>query len=286
MHFFYYPDSSILAIAKYRFTRTLRVAASYWLQRTQFSAGYKTLRKLKGSARGRSAFVFANGPSVGILDPAKVKGTGFDVFAVNGYLFSAFSQVATPTHYVLSDPACLDVRDAGTPSNRHLEISKKYAPLFNTLDTLNATLLVPMQYVSRQKSKRVIGFCDIENELSRNASDITKPRGYLSMTAYKELAIALFMGYDSIYICGFDNDYFQRLEADENNEAFYADAHFFGDPEKHSVKTEGAHVGEFLYVHHFLFSNFGKFPPGTIVNLHKASLNTFFSKKHDLDIYK
>ena len=210
----------------------------------------------------------------------------FDVFAVNGYLFSAFSQVATPTHYVLSDPACLDVRDAGAPSNRHLEISTKYLPLFNTLDTLNATLLVPMQYVSRQKSKRVIGFCDIENELSRNASDITKPRGYLSMTAYKALAIALFMGYDSIYICGFDNDYFQRLEADENNEAFYADAHFFGDPEKHSVKTEGAHVGEFLYVHHFLFSNFGKFPPGTIVNLHKASLNTFFSKKHDLDIYK
>ena len=286
MHFFYYPDSSILAIAKYRLTRTLRVALSYWLQRIKFSPQYQALRKLKNGATGRNAFVFANGQSVDILDPAKVKNTGFDIFAVNGYLFSAFSQVATPTHYILSDPACFDTPDAGNRSSRDLEISRKYAPLFNTLDTLNTTLFVPMQYASRQKSKRVIGFCDIENELSRNASDITKPRGYLSMTAYKALAIALFMGYDSIYICGFDNDYFQRLEADENNEAFYADAHFFGDPEKHSVKTEGAHVGEFLYVHHFLFSNFGKFPPGTIVNLHKASLNTFFSKKHDLDIYK
>ena len=284
--YFYYPYSSMLAIFKYRSMRTLRAALTYWHQRIRYSGGYKALQNLRESAKGRNAFVFANGPSVSILDPLKVKGTGFDIFAVNGYLWSDFSKIATPTHYVLSDPACFYEYNTEPLSARHLEISKQYIPLIKTLDTLGATLFVPMQYVGRQKNSRVIGFCDIENELSGNVLDIARPRGYISMTAYKALSIARYMKYDRIYICGFDSDYFKRLESNEKNEVFWTDEHFFGEKKKHPIKGEGDHVGEYLYLHHFLFSHLRKFSDSGVINLDKTSLNTFFSKEHGLDIYK
>jgi hypothetical protein len=288
MHYIYYPGSSIAQIVAYRARKTLRSSLLYLRDRLRHSSGYARLRALRGSARGRSAFVFANGPSMAVLDPQKVAQTGFDIFATNGYLWSEFSRTAVPTHYVLSDPACF-----GANFDRMNEVQQKismaYTPVIEKIHAAGMALFVPMEQWARlDRREKVVGFCDIENELLRNAADVTRPRGYYPLTAYKALAIALYLGYQTIYICGFDNDYFLTLAVDENNEIYYGDKVFFGDGKKRSVAREVGCVcpGEYLYEQHFVFSQLGKFPPETIVNLHKESLATYFRKAHTLDVYK
>ncbi len=286
MMYLYYPDSSIVQIIGYRCWRRARAILWYWFERIRFLEQYGELRRLKGSARGRNAFVFANGPSVSCLDPYKVRGMGFDIFAINGYLWSDFSRIVAPTHYVLSDPACFYAPNSKRRTDAQVEIAKKYIQLIAEIEALGATLFVPMRFMSLLPTRKVIGFCDVENEFSNNVMNVMKPRGYITMTAYKALAISLYMGYEKIYICGMDNDYFKELEADEENRLYYNDRHFFGEEKKTNPGVDGDTVGEFLYTHHFLFSHFSKFPKERIVNLHKSSLNTYFPKEHALDVYK
>ena len=286
MIYLHYPSSSIAKIIAYRLWKRIRSSLLYAFERVRFFQPYSELRALKGSAQGRSAFVLANGPSVASLDPHKVRERGFDIFAVNGYLWSEFAKIASPTHYVLSDPACFYTEHNKRRSENQIAISKKYIGLIDELGSLQAKLFVPMRFKHLVAIQNVVGFCDVENELSNNVIDVTRPRGYMSMTAYKALAIALYLGYERVFICGMDNDYFKYLEADEENRLYYNDRHFFGEGKKTSTAVDGDTVGEFLYTHHFLFSNFSKFPRERIVNLDKNSLNTHFPKRHVLDVYK
>ena len=48
-------------------------------------------------------------------------------------------------------------------------------------------------------------------------TDWQAPR-YTSMTAYKAFSNASYLGYEAIYICGFDNSYVKYLEVDEANQ--------------------------------------------------------------------
>ena len=121
------------------------------------------------------------------------------------------------------------------------------------------------------------------------------------MTAYKALAIACYLGYSRIYVCGFDNDYFKSITASDSNELYYTDNHFYhtqkdginedgGDstgesPYKVNKEIEGNSTGELLYLHHFLFKHLEKFNKYEIYNLDKNSLVDAFSKHHNLDIY-
>jgi hypothetical protein len=281
-----YPNSSVLQIITYRARQRVRTSLLYWYEKLRFYEKYRQLRRLKGSAKGRNAFVFANGPSVDGLDPYKVRRIGYDIFAVNGYLWSEFSKIAAPTHYVLSDPACFYAPDNKRRTDKQIEISKRYTALIKEIETLGATLFVPMRFIHLLRIRNLFGFCDVENEFSSNVVNVERPRGYMTMTAYKALAISLYLGYEKVFICGMDNDYFKQLEADADNRLYYNDRHFFGEGKKTSTGVDGDTVGEFLYTHHFLFSNFAKFPKERIVNLHKHSLNTYFTKEHALDVYK
>jgi hypothetical protein len=284
--YLYYPGSSIWKIIAYRIWRRIRSGLLFAADRIWHFRDYAKLKTFKGSARGRSAFVFANGPSMKILDPRKIKGMNFDIFAVNGYLWTDFAKIAPPTHYVLSDPGCFYMPNKPNRTPHILEVSRKYIPLLDEIESMAITLFVPTWLLRAQKNKNAVGFCDVENEFSKNVSDVARPRGYITMTAYKALAIALYMQYEKIYICGMDNDYFKWLETNETNQLFYNDRHFFDNGKKTSTQGDGDTVGEFLYHHHFLFAHFSKFPGRSIVNLDKNSLNTHFSKGHDLDVYQ
>jgi hypothetical protein len=288
MYYLYYPGSSIARIIAYRVRKRVRSALLYWRDRLRSPAGYAQLRALRGTARGRNAFVFANGPSVQLLDPVKVKNTGFDIFATNGFLWSEFSRVAVPTHYVLSDPACFSLQPEKM-SEEQREISRLYVPLLEKIHASGMTLFMPMeQWSVLRGTGKAVGFCDIENEFSDNAADVTRPRGYWPLTAYKALAVANYLGYDKVYICGFDNDYFLRLEVDAQNRLYYGDKHFFDAGKKRDAAkySDCAGVGEYLYEQHFVFTQLAKFPASRVVNLDKQSLATCFPKSHELDLYK
>jgi hypothetical protein len=283
---FYYPSASIAKIITYRCQKKIHTTLHYWIDKIINRHEYERLVKLRNSMKGRNAFVFANGPSLTILNPKKIHTTGYDIFAVNGYLWSDFSKTAKPSHYVLSDPICFESIKKNHISTTNNDLPEKYLLLLSELSKNDISLFIPMKYIKSTKpNNKTFGFCDIENELSPNITDITKPRGYLSMTAYKALAVALYLGYDKIYICGFDNDYFKHLESNKENEIFYIDKHFFDSGKKINALGIAGSIGDYLYRDHFLFKHFSKFPSNSIYNLDTKSLNTCFNKNNDLDVY-
>lgn len=268
----------------------IRTIARNWYYRLRYvSRSYSLLnetRKLKGSKSGKSAFVFANGPSLKLLDEDKIvklqKEQGYDVFAVNSYINSPFAQKVIPDYYLLSDPAYF------AQDKISEELATRLRKDIQLLVQNKVTVFLPVEYAGRSPYSSTYYFYDAEN-VFRDNIDILRPRGYLSMTAYKALAAACFMGYDKIYICGFDNDYFLNLVVDENNEIYYIDKHFYdakGAPEKRVKDVHSKSVGELLYFHHYLFTHLGKFKKFPIINLNTKGIVDCFTKHHTLDVYK
>lgn len=140
----------------------------------------------------------------------------------------------------------------------------------------------------------VYPFCDAEDSwvFSRNISPLY-PRSYVSMTAYKALAIALFLGYEKVYICGFDNTYIRNFHVDEANRVYRLDEHFdsvaYPNGKRRDywpANTFGAGaVAELLVQYARLFKDLHRFPADRVINLDANSLVDAFAKSHDLDVY-
>lgn len=242
-------------------------------------------RRLKGSKKGKSAIVLANGPSVAKLDPQKIarlqQENGFEVFAVNSYISSPLAGQVTPDYYLLSDPAFFF-------PEKYPHLTERLTRDMALLSQTGITCFVPLEHYRTVPFRNKFGYYDRGN-LFLNKITITGPRSYISMTSYKALAAACFMGYSQIYICGFDNDYFLNLVVDENNDMYYIDRHFYDKPGAEPSKVRDTHsgsVGELLYFHHYLFKHLEKFKPYPIINLNQQGLVDVFSKQHSLDIYR
>ena len=64
-----------------------------------------------------------------------------------------------------------------------------------------------------------------------------KPRGYLSLTAYKALAVSIYLGYKEIFILGIDNTMYQTVDVDQDNLIHLDGNHFYEDLSKESSGT-------------------------------------------------
>lgn len=264
------------------------VARNWFYRLKVVSRNYGHLRqtrKLRGTMAGRKAIVLANGPSVGRLDADKInrlkQSHNFDVFAVNSYISSPLAEIVVPDYYLLSDPAFFF-------PEKYPHLTERLKRDIALLTEKNIACFVPLEHVDTSPFQKKHGYYDRGN-VFLNRITITGPRSYISMTAYKALAAACYMGYSEIYICGFDNDYFLNLVVDENNDMYYIDRHFYdkaGDPPSKVRNTSAKSVGELLYSHHFLFKDLEKFNGYPIVNLNQQGLVDCFPKQHSLDIYK
>lgn len=274
------------------FSYTLIFFLDYLLYFRYLLINYRHLTELKrvkifhNSEKGKNAFVFANGPSLLKLDFDKIKyyqkELGFRVIGVNSFILNG---KIIPDYYVLSDPAFF-----GNYYNITEEKIKEINMVLKLLEKYKVTLFVPLEFKNKIRiCTEIYYFNDYELRwFNKNVIDITKPRSYLSMTAYKALAIACYMGFEKIYIAGFDNNWFKTLTVDEENRIYYFNEHGIrqSDSGKHYVRDdEGSNLGEVLFSHSYLFTDLHKFPKN-IINLDKSSLVDAFSKSHDLDIYR
>lgn len=242
-------------------------------------------RRLRGSKAGKQVLVLANGPSVAKLDPEKIsrlqRESGLEVFAVNSFISSPMAQTVRPDYYLLSDPAFFQ-------PERFPHLTERLTRDMARLAQADIPCFVPLERYGGVPFRRKFGYYDRGN-LFLNKITITGPRSYISMTSYKALAAACFMGYDRIYICGFDNDYFLNVVVDEQNDLYYIDRHFYDQPGATPARVRDTHahgVGELLYSHHFLFKDLEKFRDYPIVNLNKDGLVDCFPKQHTLDVYR
>ena len=273
---FYYPGATLLSIVRHRLSEFIRCHIRYIRQCIYYKKERSKTKLLKNSKVGKKIFVFANGPSVSNIDPHKVKSYGYDVFGINSAINSEFLRTVNPNYYLLSDPGYFD-------------ISNKNYSIYNLLKkNQDVTLFFPFERINGASNHNIYGFCDFEYSLSRNIQDILKPYSYLSASAYKTLAITLYMGYSEIYIAGFDNDYFLTLETDVKNSTRYLNKHFYDNGKYDNVENYYPSIGYMFYNDHRLFNDLEKFKKDSgdrIINIDPRSLNPHFTKEHQLDIY-
>jgi hypothetical protein len=247
------------------------------------------LLPLRDQHRGESCLVFGNGPSLSILDPAKVKAIsegGMDVFCVNHFVESDKFDLPHGVSLVLSDPKTLE----GDWVSRYAESKVPVRRVF-----IPHRIYKPGLVQAAKGGFEVFPFNDnaVSWIFSRNI-DPTRPRSYLSMTLYKALAIAVFLGYSKIFLCGLDNSYVKTFFVDSENRLYRMDEHFDseiyqldGQRDYHLSDRYGpGGVAAMLMDYALQFSQLHRFPQDRIVNLDPDSLIDVFSKSHDLDIYK
>ena len=261
---------SHLLYARYYLSKVL-------LQRTEFN---KT-KSMEGTKKGQSCFVFANGPSMNLLDTEKVlqyQKNGMDVFCVNSYIISDIADTVVPDYYVLSDERFFTNTETIIPANQ----------IIHKLYHADIPVFVPATFLKSIHLTNKYIFNDFGEYPSYNINPL-KPRGYVSMTAYKALAIACFMGYSPIYICGFDNDQFKSISVDEHNEMWFEYAHYYDKiPMKQKASQFFTHgsLANYLLDCSRLFKSLELFKNYYIVNLNTRGLIDVFTKQHVLDIYR
>tara|TARA_B110000259_G_scaffold79434_1_gene93036 strand:+ start:6242 stop:7159 length:918 start_codon:yes stop_codon:yes gene_type:complete len=267
----------------------------YSIKTLIISKHFKDTKALKDSFKNKNAFVLANGPSLKKIDLEKIKQRQKEfkskVICVNSFIGKLNSKLI-PDFYVLSDPVYF-----GLDQELHTEETLKEIKIdLELIEKNNITLFIPLKFKNKLNIKtNVYYFNDIElRRFNKNIIDITRPRGYLSMTAYKALSVACYLGFKKIYIAGFDNDYFKTIEVDKENRIYYKEEHYIeqGSSGKHlfssseglkqNQNTQSENLGKLLLSLSYLFSDLDKFPKN-IINLNEESLIDSFKKE---DIFR
>ena len=132
---------------------------------------------------------------------------------------------------------------------------------------------------------KVFYFNDCADYFSNNI-DLMKPRPYKTFTGMKAIACGAYMGYDEIYICGFDYDHFKKTTVNQNNEIIHEFGHYYESKERpnHFVPVKRS-FGSHLYDCALVFIQHDKFKNFNIINLNYKSFIDSFPKNKDLDVY-
>lgn len=244
----------------------------------------KIAKRLAGSKRGKVALVLGNGPSLDLLDIKRVlelQNQGvLDIFVVNLFCLTSAAKKISPDFYFLSDP--------GHKRTQHM--TDPVRSLWGYISNQpSISLCLPAHWKNPIASiDECLPMDDRSLEgWSRNTAPY-RPRGYPSLTAFKALAWAVHLGYDQIFILGWDNNLFQALSVDDKNSLFQG-SHHAGRSGKMSHRNIDAHHpgGVADYFFDLAYSSYllrKLFSSNNIVNLDPRSFTDAFSKQDPLRI--
>jgi hypothetical protein len=189
---------------------------------------YRALRGTKlatGEFGGKIALIVANGPSSkdvnwAVVDRERQNGNCF-LFLINHSINDPKVRERGADFLVLSDPG----------SHPHSTDPRTIDLWANLLTIPELQLITPVSWhASDSAIKCEIGKCfhfsDLSLESIRTSTSPLKPRGYPSLTAYKALAFAKHLGFETILVAGFDNSMFRTLQVDSANSLIQTSNHF------------------------------------------------------------
>ena len=263
-----YPRRSPLLLTLFNLQELWR-----YLRDTRPTKGILSATKvIKSSKNGRRALVLGNGPSLSKLNSQAVNTSKPDVWVVNSFFNAKCADEISVAYYVISD-------------RTHFASEAHYSKMVNFITKQEDITLVlphwaPKEFPGHQLFQFKHLFFDDRQKAawSRNTSPI-KPRGYLSLTLYKALAFANFLGYEEILVLGMDNTEFVGYGSNVNNEFIFNGNHAFVDPKSRrnfSPDFLDGPAGAFIDVAHSL-ADLYRFN-GSIKNLDPESLTTAFPK--------
>ena len=276
-----YSTDSILFIF-FKKTKELLLAIIEYCYQIIFNfPSYRKTFLLKNLNRNKKVLILGNGQSQDYLSKNNLKfliQNNFHLIVVNYWNLNKKFKEIIPNYIVISDRRILD-------NDREKKIFyKKNKNLIKYL-RLNRSIKVicPFMHinlVSRYIEKtRIIGFCDTELRSFYSNVNPLLPRGYLSSTVYKAIAMALWFSYKEIYLLGLDNTYPRDLYSDKNNSILNLENHA---GIKNSILDMTNLYGSFsdvLIEISYLFKDIEKFSKfKNIYNLDIYSLTNVFKK--------
>lgn len=195
-----------------------------------FRLRYRELRGLKNTKENRTVLLLGNGPSVSMIDWYAIEKNYSDIeFAtVNFFRYPPLNLRHRVRSIIFSDPITLEDKKQIRP-----DLNQSRLQIMKDLKTVEeATIFVP-RFIRRQVSsldKEIIGkkqiavFSDSRSRLLGRLSPIW-PRGYVSMTLMKAIAVLTYLGYSRILLIGADNDYSSSMRIMPDNTVAHIDAH-------------------------------------------------------------
>ncbi|MGJ8672991.1 6-hydroxymethylpterin diphosphokinase MptE-like protein [Rubritalea sp.] len=261
-----------------------------------YTLKYRGLRRLGRErisefrkTRARKVFVFANGPSLADLDFRKIKclveSGEYDLITVNSFASKVmFDHDLKPSFGVFVDPS--HYREKDDP-----KYSKQSELDIQAMNDKSVDVLVPYQYYHRTKFLNSIPCCMCSNVYSSNVSDVNKPIGFYDRTAFYSISLAMDIGYDEIYLCGYDNSYFKTYYVDVDNKQYFKNEHFYNKEasdfylprEKYGPTT---HIFFDIYKHFAYLEKINKLSTSKIYNIAKSTYTDAFDRNLDLDVYE
>jgi hypothetical protein len=205
------------------------------------------IRRYKKSSSGQ-ILVLASGPSLSdsIQKWNKIKKNRESfVMGINNQILYEEELGIRFTHYVLADPFYFEDFDYQSAqkqagySERYTqeEYEKERAECLKVLSILSSRKIecyVPYwaeEFCSKMKLNEFRIFCDRARASSNNLTDPSRTLGIRPLTGYMGIAIANYIGFESIYIAGFDNNTWKTLSRNPTSRRLeYTYSHFFSEP--------------------------------------------------------
>lgn len=251
---------------------------------------YKSLRrsaialgKIKAEVLNnrKSAFVFANGPSLSDIDLIKIKSLvssgKFDLIAINSFLSKSIGEIE-PTFAVFADNLHFNATDVDSQYSRDVAVCREKSIKY----------FVPVQHVDTSIDLQ-IGYNAFSDIFSSNTSCLLEAAGYYGVTAFHALRLAIQLGYKEIYICGFDNSYFKDFGLNGEGRLVIRHRHYYDGEDKNiEVPSVYKKTSEFFFDTYRHFFYLEKILGGK-KNVFNIAKNTYLSEVErcfDLDVYK
>jgi hypothetical protein len=167
-----------------------------------FTKNEKKLHSFKNKHKGERCFIIGNGPSLNKLDLTLLKGE--TTFGVNGIYLNQEKMGFLPTYYVIED--YLIAEDRASEINE-LKGSVKFVPTF-----LDYTL---------KKDCNTINFNAYMNYSDKIfkplfSDDCLRKIGVGGSVTFMCLQLAYYMGFDEVYMIGFDHNYAKLEKMDSS----------------------------------------------------------------------
>jgi len=198
---------------------------------------------------------------------AGIRRNGGKVFAVNFYSESAISVLVRPDYYVLADPVFL----AGWASHERARGVWDYI-----LTDPSIIVFVPahldIDVLPEGLNLRFFNGLGLDG-WSRNVTPL-KARGFLGITAYHAISIALFLGHDPVFTLGIDNDAFRSVRVTESGQVVLGGHHAYSDDREYPLAGNSNQLPAMLEDYARLFADLRLFDADRLINLAPTTLIT------------
>jgi hypothetical protein len=230
------------------------------------------------SPKNLFAVVIATGPSFDkeIVKNILLKRKYFDLIAINYYCLNSFSKKLIPDYYLLSDPEQVETNN--------IMVKKINKSIKKYISNPKIKFISPYDDRWRIYKNPYLQFDDSQNLSSDNINP-RKPRGYRSNTGMKAIATMLALGYERIFIVGFDYEYPRRIVLDKNNKLLLLENHSYGS-HTININKDFSCVAHALHWWALDYWHLKKFKSKKIINVTKNSMIDVFTRMCPKDFEK